>query len=283
MSLSSVISDFCTDLVNGIATTLDGLLKNLFYLVFMIENEFNNGGIVTSVDFDAIFRTIYSWAVVVLIVIFAKKMIECYMMWSGGDPDISPLALVVNFVKALVVMVCFSFLYKTFVTIGNDFFISIINSTSIKIESLSGEIGKFASVGLFSILCLTSLAFLYLGIIFQMIMRGVEVLILRVVMPFACVGLLNSDGGAFSVMVKKFLQNLLTVTMQVALIYISIFTMMGSHLIYSIAIGIVALKTPQFLQEFMAVRQGRSVSSRIGGVIQTGANIGRINRSLLKK
>jgi len=84
-------------------------------------------------------------------------------------------------------------------------------------------------------------------------MRGIEMLILRIGIPFACIGLLNSDKGAFGTYIKEFVQNAFTVIVQLALVNFSILLMANGHVIYAIAFSIVALRTPQTLSKFLSI------------------------------
>ena len=69
--------------------------------------------------FNGVYDIIYFFtntpfiAIAILIMFFVKKMIEVYMAWSNGDPEVSPMTVVVGFVKALIIMICFRFYLYT--------------------------------------------------------------------------------------------------------------------------------------------------------------------------
>lgn len=75
---------------------------------------------------------------------------------------------------------------------------------------------------------------------------------------------MDSDKGIFATYVKKFFQSILTVVIQIMLVKLAILLIISSQYIDSIAILLVALRTPKFLQEFMLVASnGGGVSNAI--------------------
>ena len=72
-------------------------------------------------------------------------------------------------------------------------------------------------------------------IYFQTLTRGIEMFILRLAIPIACIGLLNSDGGAFNGYIKKFISNAFTVIIQLALLQFAILLMNNAHIVLSLS------------------------------------------------
>ena len=66
-------------------------------------------------------------------------------------------------------------------------------------------------------------------------MRGLEMLILRIGLPIACAGLLDSDKGVFAPYMKKFFQSTVTIIVQIALVKLSVTAMSMGEIIYSLA------------------------------------------------
>ena len=84
-------------------------------------------------------------------------------------------------------------------------------------------------------------------------MRGVEMLVLKLGFPLACVGLVDSDKGIFAPYMKKFFQSIATVIVQIALAKLAILLIMTGQMIQAVAVLLVALRTPKFLSEFMII------------------------------
>ena len=96
----------------------------------------------------------------------------------------------------------------------------------------------------------------YFILYFQFLMRGLEILILRVGIPLACVGLLDNDKGVFKAYLNKFFQSTLAVVIQIALSKRGVGLMMNMHVFWGVACMILAVKTPRFLQDFLITTGG---------------------------
>ena len=127
-------------------------------------------------------------------------------IWLGqiGDPDENPLNVVIGFVKAMIVMICFGFIYTQFVSIFYGIYNDLLMGMTGSLDSVVPEY-KNLGLNVFG-------AFLYLVIAvqltllyFQFLTRGFEMLILRLGIPFACIGLLNANQGAFKGYIQKFI------------------------------------------------------------------------------
>ena len=60
---------------------------------------------------DTLFDIVLGFGVSLIILKFLKKGFECYVMWTDGDPDMEPAGIVIRFMQAVVVAVCFPILY----------------------------------------------------------------------------------------------------------------------------------------------------------------------------
>ena len=88
-------------------------------------------------------------------------------------------------------------------------------------------------------------------------MKGIELLVMRIAIPFASIGLLNSDNGVFPEYIRSFLMTAFTVIVQLSLLNLSIATLLMNKLIYGIAIAVVAVNTPMILGKYM-IKNNRS-------------------------
>ena len=60
---------------------------------------------------DVLFEILLGFGVSLIILKFLKKGFECYVMWTDGDPDSEPIQLIIRFVQAIAVAVCFPVMY----------------------------------------------------------------------------------------------------------------------------------------------------------------------------
>ncbi len=106
-------------------------------------------------------------------------------------------------------------------------------------------------------------------------MKGIEVLVMRIAIPFASIGLLNSDSGVFPDYIRSFLMTAFTLVIQLSLLNLSIVSLLSRKLIYGIAIAIVAVNTPMIMSKYMIKPHG--------SIINSISNTARSMRALLPR
>ena len=150
---------------------------------------------------------------------------------------------------------------------------------------ITATIAGLASSGLFSaIMSIIALVMLFVLWV-QFIIRGAEIFVLKLGFPLACVGLVNADGGVFTQYISKLLKSMLTVLVQILCCKLGLFLLFSGQLIYTIAMIILAIKTPKMLQEFMLGGGGGGISNVIITASKTMELSGQLSRKLkqLKK
>lgn len=98
---------------------------------------------------------------------------------------------------------------------------------------------------------------------------------MRLGIPFASIGLLNSDEGVFPEYIRNFLMTAFTISIQLALLNLSILALTNKHLVYGIAIAVVAVNTPMILGKYMI--------KPAGNIINSAGNTARSIKSLLPR
>ena len=240
--------------LNGAIAYIDGMLSGLASLTLHADQYMtaDGGGSMVGVLFDILL----GFGVSLIILKFLKKGFECYVLWTDGDPDNEPIALVIRFVQAIAIAVCFPVLYGWMADItGNltdELLAAIGVSTNYNWKAWTKGI---SSMGLVTAILGLVFVISYFMLYFQFLMRGLEILILRVGLPLACVGLLDNDKGIFKNYVMKFLQSMISVVVQVALCKLGVGLMLNfgghMHIFWGTACIVLAIRTPRFLAEFM--------------------------------
>ncbi len=202
--------------------------------------------------FQQTFDVVFNFGISLIVLKFLKRAFDSYVLWQDGDPDADPINLVTKFLRAIVIAVSFPTLYDWMAKATEDMTNQILNSLSGSLsDSFANSVMSMASLNLFnaivSLVFFICFFFLYL----QFLMRGMEILILRMGVPIACTGLMENDKGVFGPYIKKFFQSTLTVVVQISLAKMSVGLMINAHVFWGIAAMMLALKTPKFLQEFM--------------------------------
>lgn len=243
--LIQLIQSFFTD-STGYANEL---LLDFFNIAFKADEVIGNMGIG---GFSAVFKLFLDFGLYLIVLKFLKKGFDQYVLWIDADPDADPLGLLVNFVKAMFVALCFGEMYNWLLSIikwATDETLTKLGLMSTL--SITDIILNAATLGLFAI-CLKVIFFIiYIILLIDTIKRGLEMIVLRAGIPIAASGLIDSDGGVFRTYLQKFYQSAITVFLQIVMVKIGLVLMTNAHLLYGIAALIMAKGTPKFLQEFV--------------------------------
>ena len=242
-------------ILNGAIVLIDEMLEGLVPMTLYADQYMTatNGGNMVEV----LFQILLGAGVSLIILKFLKKGFECYVLWTDGDPDADPTNLVIRFIQAMVVAVSFPVMYGWLAQIVenlcNQLLTAIGASTDFDWQTWVNGISSLGLVtaifGLIFIIC-------YFLLYFQFLMRGVELMILRVGVPVACVGLLDNDKGVFKSYMNKFFQTALAVIIQICLCKLGVGMMLNMHIFWGIACMMLAIKTPKFLSEFLLITEG---------------------------
>ena len=245
--------------LNGAVTFIDSMLADLVPMTLHADQYMTAAGGGSMVD--VLFEILLGFGVSLIILKFLKKGFECYVMWTDGDPDSEPIQLIIRFVQAIAVAVCFPVMYGWLADITekltNQLITAIGASTNYDwqawVNGLSSAGLVTAIFGLVFVIC-------YFILYFQFLMRGVEIMILRIGLPLACTGLLDNDKGVFKTYLTKFFQSTVAVMVQISLCKLGVGMMMNVginlNVFWGISCLVLAIKTPRFLSEFMVPTGG---------------------------
>jgi hypothetical protein len=242
-------------LLNGSIAYINNLLTDIVPMTLYAEQYMT---VVSSVNLaETLFDIIFGFGISLIILKFLKKGFETYVMWTDGDADEEPLYLLTNFFRALAVAICFPTIYGWLGSIVEDMtnklLIAIGAATSYDWQAWVNGISSLGIVtaifGLIFIIC-------YFMLYFQFLMRGLEILILRIGVPLACVGLLDNDKGVFKTYINKFFQSTLAVVIQISLAKLGVGLMLNMHIFWGVACMVLAIRTPRFLQDFLITTGG---------------------------
>lgn len=158
-----------------------------------------------------------------MILKFLKKGFEIYVMGTDGDPDMDPLQLVMNFIKAMAVAIGFRPIYDIFVRILKETVNTITTSMNIY-----KEVTDFTGIGI-----INGVFFLIALVIFMILFckafgLGINMMILNIGMPLACTGLLDNDKGMFKNYFMTYVKTFLTVLVQVVLSKLGLYVIVTS-------------------------------------------------------
>lgn len=171
--MADMLVELIQKFIDGSEATLNSLFKSMVNLVFFIERELNaiqiQGG--SKIDFNGIYQVIFSYACFILVIVFISKLIKTYFLHDNGDPEKSPIHLVIGMLKAVIVMICFKEVYDIFVGITSSFLDSILNAMPVKTVRLSEVLTGNITGGIFTAVACLVLLITWLILICQFIMK----------------------------------------------------------------------------------------------------------------
>lgn len=180
--VATIITYILSWLAECIINWFSGVYDTMFWNGFAIEINFRN---LENFNVGGLYNAIYTFAITLLVMFFIKKLIETYLAWSNGDADHNPLSVLIGFLKAMIVMICFGFIYTQFANIFYEFFYNLLEGMTgareiVKASSSNMAFNVFGAI-LYLVIAI-QLALLY----FQFITRGIEMFILRLRNSICC-------------------------------------------------------------------------------------------------
>lgn len=263
-------------LIDGAVLFIDSAANDLWNMVFNIKTvipiaTFSN--IISSMQ-----AAFYAAAVSLMIIKFLKKLFDIYVLSSEGDSSVNPLQLVVNFVKAMVVSLCFPYLWTIFVKVGKDLLdksLAAMGGTGSLAESWL--VKNLETLGIVPVIFSLVFIVMFLILYFKFMKRGLELAFMIVGMPLACIELLDNDKGMFPAYLNQFKKIIVTTLFQIVTFKLGfVLTMSWSGafnptggLAWGIACLMLTMSVPSILQEFMLPTQGHG-----GGIMPKAYSVG---------
>ena len=236
--------------LNGCIVFLDDMLEGIVPLALHAEQYMAN--VAGTNVATTLTQVIFGFGVSLIILKFIKKGLDTYVLWNGSDAEEEPYFLVINFVKALAVAICFPVIYDWMARIITEISTQILNAVGTATGySWAAWITGISSAGIVTAIFALVFMISYFMLYFQFLMRGLEMLILRVGIPIACIGLLDNDSGMFKNYISTFFKSMFSVVIQIALAKLGVGLMLNMHIFWGVACMILALRTPRFLAEFV--------------------------------
>ncbi len=241
--------------LNGCLAFIDEMLGGIVPLALNAE-DYMSGLSGTNIA-GTLTDVMFGFGVSLIVLKFVKKGFDTYVLWNGSDAEEEPYFLVINFIKAIAVAVCFPVIYGWMADIVADMSAKILGAVGAATNlGWAAWVNGVSSAGIVTAIFALVFMICYFMLYFQFLMRGLEMLILRVGIPIACAGLLDNDNGVFKSYLATFFKSMLSVVVQVALAKLGVGLMLNMHVFWGVACMILALRTPQFLSEFVIPSTG---------------------------
>ncbi len=269
-----------TAILSGCLVYVDTLLEGLVPMVLYSEKYMDTLLGINAIE--SIFDIFFGFGISLIILKFLKKGFDRYILWQDGDSDTEPAIMLVGFLKALAIAISFPTMYGWLATIIQDMSNELINIISGDMATdFSAIVSGIATAGIFTGIVSLIFFICFFLLYIQFLTRGLEIMILRIGLPLACVGLMDRDNGVFKSYLQKFFQSTLGVLIQIVLAKMGVGLMLNAHAFWGVAAMILAIKTPKFLQEFLII-SGSGNGGMMNKVYST-ARIYQMSKAIFKK
>lgn len=283
MSLWDIVQGFLRDLldagVNEVLATLQGVFGDLFYISFFIEQMPGlNQTILTASTIRSAMNILYGFLVALLTVKLIWKGIKVYILWRDGEAETPPGEMLMGAAFALIVAVSFPLLYEMGVDIVHEIILAVCGAVFPASSQWNGDwvlmtistfMGMPTGAGLLVILLGLVYIILFIWLLFAMLKQGGEMLIFRLGIPLAVIGLVDSDGGAWKPYSQTLFRQMATALvryfcMALGVQLISSLTVTG--MIASIIFAVIAVSTPTILSQFLTPKGGGGLTQKISTI-----------------
>jgi hypothetical protein len=276
-----VIMLLISAILSGCLVYVDTLLEGLVPMVLYSEKYMDT--LLGTNAIQPIFDIFFAFGISLIILKFLKNGFNKYILWHDGDASDEPSTLFIGFLKALAIAICFPTMYGWLATIiedmSNELILLISGGMPISFETV---IAGIASAGLFTGIVSLIFFICFFALYLQFLTRGLEIMILRIGLPLACIGLMDrADSNVFKTYIQKFFQSTLAVLVQITLAKLGVGLMLNAHVFWGVASMLLAIRTPKFIQEFLIISssQGGGISNKI----YSTARIYQMSKAFFKK
>lgn len=282
MVLFNIINDFLMQCLNNVISTfLEGIrdiFGNLFQAAFFIEKlDGLDENVLGESIISRILTSLYAFMILLLALKLVWKGIQVYILWRDGEAESSPVEMLLGAALAMAVALAFPLVYEGAVKIVMQISAAALQYVGVS-DALAGEAAPDVlalALNLVNVIAGGSVMILLLGIVFLIVMlilvfklltKGVELLLWRLGVPFAVVGLVNSDGGAFKAYAQVLMKELATVLAQYFLLDMGM-RLAASGTLIGLLVGIAmeagGISAPKIMQQFMSPSGGGGMSQKI--------------------
>lgn len=263
--MAFIIIALIAALLSGIVSLIlnNVMIEELYVVVFDCGKYMTTA---TGVNFfEQIMPITYGIGISLIILKFLKKAFDIYVLWTDGDPDADPFLLLTNFVRAIATALIFQWIYGLFIDICRDVTDTVLNKLNDNGVSWQFWVTAITTQGLVPAIAGLIFVIIFLMLYFSFMARGVEMMVMKVGIPLACVGLLDNDKGIFKAYINQFVKAFVTTIVQITLCKIGLSLMLNSavatiessvNVFWGIACMIAAISMPKILREFLVPTGG---------------------------
>lgn len=272
--LFNFTSDALNDGVKYYLVTLRNMIGGQLVNSFFIEETPGlNAGVMSAGAVSRAFDIMYGICALLLVLKLLWKGFNVYILWRNGDPEAAPGELLIGACWSLAITAAFPLLYKVGISFAVNLGDTVINAFIGGAEWYSEDFFEGVNFNTTTpALALGSLVFFicYMILYFKLLGRGCELLVFRLGVPLAAIGLVNSDGGVWTNYIQMLIKQVVTGLVQYFFLAVGLVVFSGGgtgDIVLGFALEIAAFSAPKMLSQVMFSGGGRGA----GGTLRTVA------------
>lgn len=278
----SFIVRLVMEIVELFANELFGIASTTFY-----PESQNN--IIGSV-YGTLNSSIMAIALSLIMLMALYKGFMTYIMWKDGNPEENPLEIIFRYMFSIAMLFSFNELFAIAASIigslNNGF-----NISSGSVNLTGGLINIIANFNtgqqiLTIVLLIKFLKTLYNAII-TVITKGIEIMILRLGFPFACVSAITPQASGFHNYIVSIARGMFSIVVMSVFIGLSTKIISGSftfsNIFWAIAVLEVANNGGSIINSIISTGGGTQIGNEaVGGIQGAGISAGRMAVKAIK-
>lgn len=291
---ANVIDEFIKDKSNmifskpdfGLGFTVDSMfLKNVLYL------EEDQPYLKTISNSLSKYLKTIALSIIVLYALWCGFKI--YILWKDGSPDENPKEMVTRIAVAIAFLLSFDEVLKITTEIVANVIrqiLAILSTTSVPKLTLIEQLGTLNPVDVFvGVICSIIYFYQYLKMIFNTLKMGVELYVLKLGLPLACVNLVSSHSNTWSSYITTILKDYAGICVNVLIMGIGckIYDSSGSsgnRMLWAAAFLAFANGSKEILSQFITASRSNVSGGQVMGMAgQFGRTVGQIGKTIVTK
>ncbi len=278
-------ADWLDEIINNWISYFQEVFANLSQGTFFIE-KFAASVLGTTARASA-YEVMYTYCALLLVLKLLWKGWNVYVLWNSGDPEVPPGELLRGAAWAIVVTAAFPLAYEIGVSVALEVVDTVLKFFNISTPGVSGigsleqlgtALANITSGGGLSVILALVFIIVYLLLLLKMLAQGAELFVFRLAVPIAAIGLVNSDGGAWTGYMQMLLREVFTVMMQYFCVILGAKILAGGDtwaLAVGIAFEVTAFAAPKLLSQVLLPSGG-------GGMMQKAYTVSMVARMFAK-
>ncbi len=254
------VADLGGNMIESVLVQYEKKARNFSHMALQIEN-YNalDSGILNNDKVTMLFDILYAFMIVLLALKLVWKGYNVYVLWRDGESEMPPTEMLVGALLAVGTAVAFPVLYsiaaKAIMELAEQLCMVIrFFPPENEWTDVIGWVGTTCQSGFASAMLTSVLLILQTTMFVKLLAQGIEILVWRLGVPIACVGLIDSDGGVLKPYMQIMFQLMATVLIEWFLVMLA-GNLIAEQTVMGIALATgcvsVALNTPTILNRFL--------------------------------